>query len=258
LGLGSCFTFDLRLEAAGAGELEEPPPTRRVAGLAPGQPTYRLLAVDDQEANRRLLVKLFEPLGFEVREAANGQEALEIWEAWEPHLVWMDMRMPVMDGYEATRRIKSTTRGMATTVIALTASALEEERAVILSEGCDDYLRKPLHEEELFRAVERHLGVRYLYEELAPPPGEAPGQPPAGDDRPLGARLRAMDRSWRDALARATLLGDQQAIHELAGRVAGRDPALAEGLSRMANRFEHDQILSFLHEAETGENEPRG
>jgi signal transduction histidine kinase/ligand-binding sensor domain-containing protein/DNA-binding response OmpR family regulator len=255
LGMGSCFSFDLPLESAGAGDLEQPPPTRRVAGLAPGQPTYRLLVVDDQEANRRLLVRLFEPLGFEVRQAANGQEALEVWEAWQPHLVWMDMRMPVMDGYEATRRIKATTRGMATIVVALTASALEEERAVILSEGCDDYVRKPFQEEELFDILARHLGVRYRYEELAVPAGPDP----KGLGRPLGselaARLRAMDPGWRRELERATLLGDQQAIRVLAGQVARRDPGLAEDLTRLAGRFEHDQILRALHEARPGEND---
>ena len=139
-----------------------------MVGLEPGQPAYRLLVVDDLEVNRKLLVKIFRPMGFEVREAANGKEALEIWEEWEPHLIWMDMRMPVMDGYETTRRIKATTRGMATIIIALTASALEEDKAVILSEGCDDYMRKPFHEEDLFDMIAKHLGVRYVYEDIGP------------------------------------------------------------------------------------------
>jgi signal transduction histidine kinase/CheY-like chemotaxis protein len=184
-GKGSHFQFTLPLEAVSASDLEKPPPTRRVAGLAPDQPAWRLLVVDDSEVNRKLLVKIFRPVGFEVREAANGVEALAAWEAWEPHLIWLDMRMPVMDGYETTRRIKATTRGMATVIIALTASALEEDKAVILSEGCDDYLRKPFREEDLFDAIARHLGVRYLYEEIGPKTAPEPGQAgqPAGDDQ---------------------------------------------------------------------------
>jgi CheY-like chemotaxis protein len=123
--------------------------------------------VDDNAANRALLVQLFAPLGFAVREAVNGEEAIAIWQAWAPHLIWMDMRMPMMDGYEATRRIKATVQGQATVIVALTASALEEDRRLILSEGCDDYVRKPFREEALFEALQRHLGVAFVYEDEA-------------------------------------------------------------------------------------------
>ena len=85
--------------------------------------------------NRHLLLKLLHSFGFELKEASNGVEAIEVWENWHPHLIWMDMRMPVMNGYEATQQIKATTKGQATAIIALTASSLEEERAVILSSG---------------------------------------------------------------------------------------------------------------------------
>ena len=82
----------------------------------------------------------------QTREAENGVEAIAIWEEWQPHLIWMDMRMPVMDGYEATRQIKSHLKGQATVIIALTASALEEEKTIILSSGCDDFVRKPFQQ----------------------------------------------------------------------------------------------------------------
>jgi two-component system sensor histidine kinase/response regulator len=198
------------------------------------------------------LLKLFEPIGFEVRQAANGQEALEIWQAWEPHLIWMDMRMPVMDGYEATRRIKATTRGMATIVIALTASALEEDRAVILSEGCDDYIRKPFREEELFATVARHLGARYVYEATTPEAAagaeDGQGQLVASMDEGerLTAWLQAAEPAWLEELERATILGDLDAIHRLASVVAGQDPELAESIVKLADRYEHEQILAAL------------
>jgi signal transduction histidine kinase/ligand-binding sensor domain-containing protein/CheY-like chemotaxis protein len=253
LGEGSTFEFDLPVETAGPADLEAPPPSQRVVGLEPGQPVYRMLVVDDQEVNRRLLLKLFEPVGFEVRQAANGQEALEIWQTWEPHLIWMDMRMPIMDGYEATRRIKATTRGMATIVIALTASALEEDRAVILSEGCDDYMRKPFREEDLFAAIARHLGVRYVYQAVGSEAaaGAEDGQgriaPAVDEGKRLAARLQAAEPAWLEELERATILGDSEAIHRLASAVAGQDPELAEGIVKLADRYEHEQILACLH-----------
>jgi len=265
-GKGSILYFVLPLEVAGVGDLEKPPPTRRVVGLEPGQPTYRLLVVDDQEVNRKLLIKLFEPLGFEVREAENGEQAIEIWRDWEPHLIWMDMRMPVMDGYEATRRIKSTTQGMATIIIALTASALEEDRAVILSEGCDDYMRKPFREDEIFDAVARHLGVRFVYEPLPAPgrteeagaAGQAAAAKPADDGRWLPVRLAAADPDWLAGLEHAAVLGDLEAIGRLAGQAADRDPALAEEIRRLGQHFEHDRILSAIAAArKAGEDHGR-
>ena len=147
VGQGSVFRFDVPCDVVAESDVRKPVPERHVVGLEPGQRIYRLLIVDDEVANRKILVKLLAPLGFEVREAANGQEAIEMWQVWEPHLIWMDMRMPVMDGHEATKRIKETTKGQATVIVALTASGLEEERNLILSEGCDDYLRKPFYEE---------------------------------------------------------------------------------------------------------------
>ncbi|MGH2413784.1 MAG: ATP-binding protein, partial [Microcystaceae cyanobacterium] len=163
-GRGSLFAFEIPVNLTDAAEIQKTQPTRKVIGLAPDQPGYRILAVDDRLESRLLLVKLLSSLGFAVQEAANGQEAVEIWENWEPHLIWMDMRMPVMDGYEATKTIKATIKGQATVIIALTASVFEEERTIILSAGCDDFIRKPFPEGVLWEKMTQHLGVRFLYE----------------------------------------------------------------------------------------------
>jgi CheY-like chemotaxis protein len=217
------------------------------------------LIVDDQEVNRKLLVKIFQPLGFEVQEAANGQEALDIWEHWEPHLIWMDMRMPVMDGYEATRRIKGTTKGQATVIVALTASGLEEDRAVILSEGSDDYMRKPFREAELFEMLSKHLGVRYIYQDVEPetvPKKEreldeltAEGISLSSEDRELIEKLARMPKAWLSALEQATILGDLETITNLLGEASEQDMVLANALSEMANNFEHDKMLFLIAQA---------
>jgi two-component system sensor histidine kinase/response regulator len=250
LGAGSRFEFEVPFQTVSLADLEKPPLTRRVVSLEPGQPAYRLLVVDDQEVNRKLLVKIFQPLGFEIRQAANGAEALEVWQSWSPHLIWMDMRMPVMDGYEATRRIKATTQGMATIIIALTASALEEDRQVILSEGCDDYMRKPFVENDLLEAAARHLGVRYIYEDILPvdsTTGKA-GPTPAPQDGYLEllAHLQAADPAWISSLERATILGDLDEIDHLASQIEEQDQELADGIASLADRFEHEQILALI------------
>jgi signal transduction histidine kinase/CheY-like chemotaxis protein len=132
LGRGTIFTFDIQVDLATKADEEAIAIRRRIIGLEPNQPTYRILVVEDALENRQLLLKLLKPLGFEVREAANGQEAIALWESWSPHLIFMDILMPVIDGYEATQQIKRTPNGHNTVIIALTASAFEEQREDIL------------------------------------------------------------------------------------------------------------------------------
>jgi signal transduction histidine kinase/FixJ family two-component response regulator len=253
LGQGSTFQFELPVKLAAESAVEAAQPTRQAVGLEPGQPAYRVLVVDDKEPNRKLLVKLLAPLGFQVQEAADGGEAVAIWERWDPQLIFMDMRMPVMDGYEATRRIKGTTRGQGT-VIALTASALEEDRAVILSEGCDDYIRKPFREADLLAALEQHLGARFVYQELAAEERAAACAAPTGvgtlkDGRPLSAAVAAMPAAWREELREATILGSLESITAVIARAGEDDAALAEALQELAQGYRHDTVLALLQQA---------
>ena len=262
VGQGSIFKFEVPIEVVDTVAVRTAQPTRRVIGLEPEQPVYRLLIVDDKEVNRKLLVRMLAPLGFEVQEAVNGQEAIETWEHWEPHLIWMDMRMPVMDGYEATRRIKATTKGQATVIVALTASALEEDRAIILSEGCDGYMRKPFREGDLFDTLTKHLGVRFVYQEmeedrdrrrrtLGEPPQDAltlaAGHPDT--DAKLVEGLVALPADWVANLQQATILGNLDSILTLIDQIREQDAALANALAHLAHNFDHDKILALIDQA---------
>jgi len=134
-----------------------------VIGLAAGE-RRRIAVVDDTRDNRTLLRKLLESVGFEVRDGANGQDAIELWRTWHPHLIFMDQRMPVMDGSEATRAIRGAESGERTPIIALTASAFDHERQAILENGADEFVVKPFAEETIFDVIARHVGVRFIYE----------------------------------------------------------------------------------------------
>ncbi len=163
--LGSKFVFDIQISLPTPSEIKILIPQKKVISLAPNQPQYRILVVDDRADNCLVIERLLSPLGILVREARDGQEAIAVWEDWQPHLIWMDMQMPVMDGYEATRKIKAHPLGKQTVIVALTASAFEEERHTILGAGCDDFMRKPFEAKILFAKMEELLGLRYIYEE---------------------------------------------------------------------------------------------
>lgn len=208
----------------------------KVVGIAPNQPTYKILVVDDKPVNRQLLIKLLSPLGFEMREATNGQEAIRIWEEYSPHLIWMDMRMPIMDGYEATKIIKSTTKGQATAIIALTASVLEEEKAMIISTGCDDFLRKPFTEHMIFELLAKHLGVKYIVAETQT----------ALDNSIIGTLicrdLTCMSKEWITHLYDAALEANANLIMKLIEEIPTTETHLAQSLAKMVHQFQFEQI----------------
>jgi len=141
-----------------------------VVSIENGEKPYRILVVDDNKENLKVVADLLKLVGFETNEAVNGEDAVMKFEHWNPDLILMDLRMPVMDGYEATTRIKSTVYGAKIPIVALTASAFEEEHEKTKQLGLQGYLRKPFRENELFSTIGRILGVRYTYENQPPLP----------------------------------------------------------------------------------------
>jgi signal transduction histidine kinase/CheY-like chemotaxis protein len=247
LGQGTVFKFDIQAQLGENISTQILEPTRKVLGLQPGQPTYRILVVDDRTTNRQLLVQLLSPIGFEVREAANGQEAVSIWDSWEPHLIWMDMRMPIMNGYEATRAIKSHLKGQATVIIALTASTLEEERAIVLSAGCNDFVRKPFRAETIFEKLAQHLGVCYTYEEQE----ISPDLPSAIPEKLTSSALTIMSPEWLVQLHLAAVELDTNQVNRLISLIPQESSSLVTILQKMVNNFDFDQIINLAEQAIT-------
>ena len=240
LGKGTTFKFSIEVKLGQETAIDSHISQHKILGLAPDQPIYKILTVDDKSVNRQLLVKLLSPFGFEVKEACNGQEAIAIWDEWQPHLIFMDMRMPVMDGYEATKYIKSTTKGNATAIIALTASVLEEEKVIVLSAGCDDFLRKPFKEQIIFDALNKHLGVQFVYEDLE-----------ANDDQHLktnstSINLAIMGEEWRSQLHVAAVEADGNYIMELLQKIPPTESHTAKFLENLARQFDFDKIIELI------------
>ncbi|MCB0175518.1 MAG: response regulator, partial [Anaerolineae bacterium] len=255
-GPGATFTFDIRVEVIPLAKTEQGLNDNelisemdvRLVSLAPNQPRYRLLIVDDEPVNRQLLRELLAPLGFELREAENGQQAIEIWQEFHPHLIWMDLRMPVLNGYEATQIIKS---GQANNnnhpkskIIALTASSFEEEKADILAAGCDDLLRKPFRETELFQMMSHHIGVQFIYERRneSPIAGKL-GEPSLPPELMAGLPPEQLTR-----LAEAVELSDITWANQIIDDIRPSQPELAGSLSRLVNNFEYSAILAAIEQ----------
>ena len=230
-GRGSRFWFSIPLPAVEGLATEEKPP-RKVTGLAPGQPEYRLLVADDTPENRLLLEEIFAHVGLEVRSVENGQQAVEAWREWQPHLIWMDVRMPVLDGCGATRAIRAAeieTRWPRTPVIALTASAFEHDRDSILSAGCDEFVAKPFLQQTLFDILTRHIGIRWSY---------------ADDARQPKLQVAAVPREVRESLDAAIVRGDVTEAARIAERI--EVPELRARLTGMIRAYRFDEVQELL------------
>ncbi len=245
LGEGSIFYFDIPVKLSAAPNNESISPSQllgHVIGLEPGQPCYRLLVAEDQPENCLLLHKLLGPLGFEIRDAVNGQEALEQFETWHPDLIWMDIRMSVMNGLEATRRIRASAKGSDVRIVALTAHALEEERLEILAAGCDDFIRKPYRESEIFDALTRHLGVRFRYQQLLTPANEH-GQ--AFNETKM-SNLDSLPPELLSKLLEALEILDQQRCIEIAEQISELDSNLGAEICHQVETFQYRILLNRL------------
>lgn len=168
VGEGTTFHFSVRIFTVGESEVrsELTLELRNVIGLQDGQPSYKILIADDTVQTRQYLQNLLLPVGFQVKLANNGEEAVTMWRHWKPDLIWMDIRMPKLDGFEATRMIRSQPEGDQPKIIAFTASVFKDELQKVFDAGCDDFMRKPFKAFEAFSKMKEHIDVEYVYEEL--------------------------------------------------------------------------------------------
>lgn len=243
-GVGSIFAFYIRVEKAENTSVEQVNACQKIVSLVPQEKIYRILVAEDKFTNRLLLLKLLQSVGFDVREAQNGQEAIKIWSSWQPDLIFMDIRMPVMNGYEATQYIKSTPQGNQTVIVALTASAFEEDRQLILSAGCDDFIGKPFQEEELLTLIGRHLDVQYLRADSTDLGGLSKLSADANSDFILDSRaLNVMPPEWIERLHYTASQCSDLLTYELIEQIPPENAQLARKLRELVDNFRFDRII---------------
>jgi CheY-like chemotaxis protein len=216
-------------------ELEE------IIELEPGQPEYRILVVDDEPENWMVLERLLERAGFSVQVAVDGEMAVQKFADWRPHFIWMDLRMPLIDGAEATRRIRALEGGPEVKIAAVTASAVAGGREEAFKAGMDDYLRKPYRHAEIFECMGRHLGVRYR--RRATPAKVAAAEPNvtlhAADVVDIPVALRAELRESIIAL-------DADRISGAIRKISERDAALGAILAQHASHYSYTPMLDAI------------
>ena len=277
LELGTTFKFEIPVGAAYAADVPAGPINREVIGLEPNQPCYRILIVDDREDNRQLLVKMLSPLGFGLQQATNGREAIEIWENWQPHLILMDVRMPVMDGYEATQEIKlriqqreqeqqgngemsiSHPDSPIPKIVALTASTIEGRRSFALLVGCDDFISKPFRKTEIFDTLNKHLGVKYLYSNSTDfiSTGDRSNLSDPTPNTVL-AYLPQLPAEWVENMKQVIRNADFDLIARTIEEIRDAHPEFAEILQGHLNNFDYQKILNLIAETEESDNAGEG
>jgi CHASE2 domain-containing sensor protein/signal transduction histidine kinase/FixJ family two-component response regulator len=264
LNQGSTFCFDIKFDLANYTSLEYAAPTQQITGLAKNQPRYRILIAEDVQENRLLLIKLLEPVGFEVRQAINGREALEIWENWHPHLILMDMRMPVMDGYEATKKIRMlehlkkmsgnynellpaafVSKCCDTIIIAVTASTFEEQKEEFTKAGCNSFIGKPVCERTLYEQIGKYLNVKYTVasDSKIEPKITTKEIPTLELDRDS---LSVMSDEWIEKLHYAAISLNDQTIIELIEEIPKTETYLMDTLANLVDNFRLDIIAKCI------------
>ena len=250
VGKGSVFKFYIEAPVAKDTDQIRRESKRRVIGLAPGQPQYHILVVEDKEENRQVLHELLTEVGLTVRDAVNGKEAVELWREWQPDLIWMDMNMPVMNGLEATRTIREEEKAEKnehnTVIIAWTASVFEEDHQKVLKCGCDDFARKPYHESDLFEIMEKYLGIHFVYEETCTPEHvQVPDRPEL-----KSVDLTVLPHRILEALRTHALRGEIDDIERIIEQLRFDQPHLAESLTVVVTNFDFDALVEALETLE--------
>jgi signal transduction histidine kinase/CheY-like chemotaxis protein len=238
---GSIFSFSIQVKHATTDVdliSHGGPGGKTVISLADGEPEWRILVVEDQLENQLLIQKILKQIGFQVKIAENGAKGIELFQTWQPHFIWMDRRMPVMDGLTATRKIRQLPGGDQVKIVALTASVFKDQRDEVMEAGSDDFVRKPYRPEELYDCMARHLPLHYRYAE-------------DGELEDEGSKLLNLSKqdmtqlseTLRDSLYGAAVIGDAQSITEIIQTLPEAQIALASGLRKLVDAYRFDLIM---------------
>jgi signal transduction histidine kinase/DNA-binding NarL/FixJ family response regulator len=242
LNQGSCFRFTIPVTKIAASDVQitKNHTNDQIISLAPDQPDYRVLIVEDQLENRLLLRNILMQVGFKVYEVENGQEAVDAFPILKPHFIWMDRRMPIMDGIEATRQIRNLPNGKEVKIVAVTASVFLAQRQEFLEVGVDDIVNKPYRNSDIFASMEKYLGVRFVYENIG---AEDVIEPKKIENSQVLAKLPA---ELISALSDSAIGLDIENCLALIEQVSVIDAEMAQQLTTAVNQLDFETLIDLL------------
>jgi signal transduction histidine kinase/NO-binding membrane sensor protein with MHYT domain/DNA-binding response OmpR family regulator len=251
-GKGSTFTLSIPVGAVTTALIEPTKAERSIVCLVPDQPRYRILVADDVAESRLLMRHWLEGAGFEVREASQGEEAIALWSNWQPHLICLDMRMPVLDGYGVARQLRQLPGGSATVIVAVTASVFEEQQSNCIAAGCNAVVPKPLQRDQLLEQIGCSLGLTYQYAEVVGTDAKtaatgalnSDSQSLGRDHRPLTqADFSSLAPDWLTQIHQAAQAANDRQVRQLITQLPAEQKVLAQRLDRLVNDFRLDVII---------------
>ncbi|HEY9814928.1 MAG TPA: ATP-binding protein, partial [Candidatus Obscuribacterales bacterium] len=256
VGQGSCFRFSIQVDIPGDAEAMDQPTIQTIA-LPPDRPAPRILVVEDNTVSRLRLVRILTQTGFDVAEAENGQAAIQQWQRWQPHLILMDMHMPVLDGYEATRIIRQQISQGAIAppashhpstdpiIIAVTASAFLEQQHSCLAAGCDAVIGKPFHISDLLNEIAQHLQIQYTCQDtLSPSTFQNPEHNYSFDQ--IRENLATMPKQWTEQLYIAALECNDNKLLAILQETSNQHHDLVQQLKILISSYRFEDLVDLI------------
>ncbi len=240
IGRGTTFLFSFPVLRSSVEQAASGAPRLRPVSLAPDSPARRALVVDDRETNRNVLAIMLQQVGFEIREASSGEEAVRQFMEWRPDVILMDMSMPGVDGKEATRTIKAMPQGDRTPIIMVTASALEEKRGEAMEAGAGGFVQKPFREEEILEEIRRVANAKYLYSE--------PQAVQTGINSGTVAQdvLATLPPLWIEAMKQAVEAAELDRMSLLIDEISASHPDTARAWRTLVDRYDYVGLSNVL------------
>ncbi|MFP4006563.1 MAG: response regulator [Spirulinaceae cyanobacterium] len=249
LNVGSCFKFSIEVKVVEAAPTCSISNFDRVTKLTSGQKQYKVIIAEDHPVNRLLLVTVLQELEFAIRQVENGREALESWRNWQPDLIFMDMHMPEIDGYEATRLIKAEAgRSQSHTmpiIIAITANAFIEQKQQSLDAGCDDFVSKPFRRSEILEKLNQHLGVQFEYA-TSKTDSRGSFMNLTEQTHLQPSDFQVMNADWIENLYLAALQCNDRLCLDLIQEIPSHHEKLTNILKQWLNGYEFDRIIDLV------------